>query len=45
LEHVRKPELKRKVMDGLRMGFDAGKPTAAVELLQRLTRKYEKSAP
>jgi putative transposase len=45
LEHVPKPELKREVMDGLRTVFDAGEQTAAEELLQRLVRKYEKSAP
>jgi putative transposase len=45
LEHVPKPELKREVMDGLKGVFDAADGTIANEQLQRLVRKYEKTAP
>jgi transposase-like protein len=45
LEHVPKPELKREVMEGLKGVFDAADGTIANEQLQRLARKYEKTAP
>jgi transposase-like protein len=45
LSHVPRQEMKREVMDDLRGVFDAADQTAAHEQLQRVVRKYEKSAP
>jgi putative transposase len=45
LAHVPRQEMKREVMDDLRGAFDAADQAAANEQLQRVVRKYEKSAP
>jgi transposase-like protein len=45
LEHVPKQELKREVMDELRAVFDAADQASAQDQLNRMVRKYEKSAP
>jgi putative transposase len=45
LAHVPRQEMKREAMDDLRGVFDAADQAAANEQLQRVVRKYEKSAP
>lgn len=45
LAHVPRQEMKREVMDDVRGVFDAANQAAADEQLQRVVRKYQKSAP
>jgi transposase-like protein len=45
LAHVPRQELKREVLDDLHGMLDAADQAAATEQLQRVVRKYEKSAP
>ena len=45
LQHVPRQDLKSEVLDDLRAVFDAADQSAAQEQLQRVVRKYEKSAP
>ena len=45
LQHVPRQDLKSEVLDDLRAVFDAADQPAAQEQLQRVVRKYEKSAP
>jgi transposase-like protein len=45
LQHVPKQEMKREVMDDLRMVLDAGDEASGQEQLRRVVRKYEKTAP
>jgi transposase-like protein len=45
LAHVPRQEMKREVMDDLHGVLDAADQAAASEQLQRVVRKYEKSAP
>ncbi|HET9396499.1 MAG TPA: transposase [Nitrospiraceae bacterium] len=45
LAHVPRQELKREVIDDLHGVLDAADQAAATEQLQRVVRKYEKSAP
>jgi transposase-like protein len=45
LAHVPRQEMKREVLDDLRGVFDAADQAGAHEQLQRVVRKYEKSAP
>jgi transposase-like protein len=45
LHHVPRQDMKGAVMDDLRSVFDAAHQSAAQEQLQRVVRKYQKSAP
>jgi putative transposase len=45
LHHVPRQDMKSEVMDDLRAVFDAADQSSAQEQLQRVVRKYEKSAP
>jgi transposase-like protein len=45
LHHVPRQDMKGAVMDDLRSVFDAADQSAAQEQLQRVVRKYQKSAP
>ena len=45
LAHVPRQEMKREVMDDLHGVFDAPNQAAAEEQLERVVRKYEKTAP
>jgi transposase-like protein len=45
LAHVPRQEMKREVMDDLRSVLDSADEHSAGEQLQRVVRKYEKSAP
>jgi transposase-like protein len=45
LAHIPRQEMKREVMDDLHGVLDAADQAAATEQLQRVVRKYEKSAP
>ena len=45
LAHVPRQELKREVLDDLHGVLDAADQAAATEQLQRVVRKYDKSAP
>lgn len=45
LQHVPKDDMKREVISDLQGVLDASDPTTAAEQLQRVVRKYEKTAP
>ena len=45
LHHVPRQDMKSEVMEDLRAVFDAADQSAAQEHLQRVVRKYQKSAP